>query len=279
MTNLESAIYIVATPIGNLGDISQRAIEVLGNADLIAAEDTRHTKKLLSHLGIQKEMLSLHEHNERERVDQLVGLVNQGKSVALVSDAGTPLISDPGYVLVSQARAQGVKVLPVPGACALIAALSASGVASARFSFEGFLPVKQKAKREQLAALVDEQRTTIFYESTHRIMDTMKALCDELPARNICLARELTKTFETFLVGTVEDVLSSLNEDENQRRGEFVLLVEGVQESDASSEITPEARALLLSLAKEVPPKKAASLVAEHYALNKKDLYKLLVEN
>ena len=274
---METALYIVATPIGNLGDITHRAIEILAGVDLVAAEDTRHTKKLLSHLGLMKDMQSLHDHNERDKASYLIDLIEGGRSVALVSDAGTPLISDPGYVLVAQARQRGVKVVPVPGACALVAALSASGLACDRFSFEGFLPAKSKAKRDALEMLQKETRTCLFYESTHRILDTLGALAELLPNRQIVIARELTKTFETFLSGTSEVVFGLVGSDVNQQKGEFVLIVEGMQR-ESSSEIGEEPARLLSALSKELPPKKAAAIVAEHYALNKKLLYQSLIE-
>lgn len=275
---LESAIYIVATPIGNLGDITQRAIDVLTDADVVAAEDTRHTRRLLEHLGLKKEMLSLHDHNERQRVGQVIEIVQNGGSLALVSDAGTPLISDPGYVLVSEARAQGVKVVPVPGACAIIAALSASGLSCAKFSFEGFLPAKQKAKAEALSVIEGSVSTHVFYESTHRIVDTLKVLSEVYPVRRIAIAREITKTFETFIVGTSVEVCDQVLADHNQQKGEFVLIVEAEPGSDVSSDVSLEQKRLLLELAKEMPPKRAAAIVAEHYDLNKKQLYQMLIE-
>lgn len=274
---MESALYIVATPIGNLGDITHRAIETLAGVDLVAAEDTRHTKKLLSHLGLMKDMQSLHDHNERDKASYLLDLVEGGSSVALVSDAGTPLISDPGYVLVAQARQRGLKVVPVPGACALVAALSASGLACDRFSFEGFLPAKSKAKKDALEMLQKEPRTCVYYESTHRILDTLTVLSELLPDRQVTIARELTKTFETFLSGTSEAVLALVESDANQQKGEFVLIVEGLQRA-STNEIGEEPERLLKALAKELPPKRAAAIVAEHYELNKKLLYQSLIE-
>lgn len=275
---LESAIYIVATPIGNLGDITQRAIEILTGADVVAAEDTRHTRRLLDHLGLKKEMLSLHDHNERQRVGQVVDIVRQGQSVALVSDAGTPLISDPGYVLVSEARAQGVKVVPIPGACAVIAALSASGLSCARFAFDGFLPAKQKAKAEALSVVEDSALTHVFYESTHRIVDTLEVLSGLFPDRRIAIAREITKTFETFIVGSSVEVYEQVIADHNQQKGEFVLIVEAQLDVTDSLDVAPDQKRLLLDLAKELPPKRAAAIVAQHYGLNKKELYKMLIE-
>lgn len=274
---MDSALYIVATPIGNLGDISQRAVETLASVDLVAAEDTRHTKKLLSHLGISKDMHSLHDHNERSKADYLLGIIEGGRSIALVSDAGTPLISDPGYVLVALARERGIKVVPLPGPCALIAALSASGLACDRFAFEGFLPAKAKAKKDALLKLEKDPRTCVFYESTHRILDTLSVLAELFPQRKLTLARELTKTFETFLTGTAESVLRQVESDDNQRKGEFVLIVEGFAAQN-DDEIGEEPVRLLKLLAKELPPKKAAGVVAELYSLNKNRLYQLLLD-
>jgi len=275
---LENAIYIVATPIGNLGDITQRAIEILSGVDVIAAEDTRHTRRLLEHLGLRKEMLSLHDHNERQRASQVIDIVRDGRSLALVSDAGTPLISDPGYVLVAQARAEGVKVIPVPGACALIAALSASGLSCAKFAFNGFLPAKQKAKAEALSVIDSSALTHVFYESTHRVVDTLNMLSDVYPDRRIAIARELTKTFETFIVGVSTEVRDQVVADHNQQKGEFVLIVEADLQAEESLEIGVDHKRLLLSLAKDLPPRRAAAIVAEHYGLNKKALYQLLVQ-
>ena len=268
----------MATPIGNLADISQRAIDTLSAVDVIAAEDTRHTKKLLTHLGIKQEMLSLHDHNERQRSQEIIELVRAGKSVALVSDAGTPLISDPGYVFVSEARKQGLRISAVPGPCAIIAALSASGVACSSFQFAGFLPAKGKSKRDALSILDGSAVTFVFYESTHRILDTLEVLVELYPDRKIALARELTKTFETYIVGSSVEVLKVLQGDANQRKGEFVLIVEG--DSNQVEVAFDEApRKLLQVLAAELPPKKAAAIVAEHYGLNKKDLYQVLVNS
>lgn len=275
---MENAIYIVATPIGNLGDITQRAIEILSGVDVIAAEDTRHTRRLLEHLGLRKEMLSLHDHNERQRASQVIDIVRDGRSLALVSDAGTPLISDPGYVLFAQARAEGVKVIPVPGACALIAALSASGLSCAKFAFNGFLPAKQKAKAEALSVIDSSALTHVFYESTHRVVDTLNMLSDVYPGRRIAIARELTKTFETFIVGVSTEVRDQVVADHNQQKGEFVLIVEADLQAEESLEIGVDHKRLLLSLAKDLPPKRAAAIVAEHYGLNKKALYQLLVQ-
>ncbi|HHO68310.1 MAG TPA: 16S rRNA (cytidine(1402)-2'-O)-methyltransferase, partial [Gammaproteobacteria bacterium] len=193
-------LFVVATPIGNLGDMTPRGVEVLQQADLIAAEDTRHSRRLAEHFGIATPMLALHEHNERSVAARLVERLRQGESIALISDAGTPLISDPGYQLVRAAREAGVPVVPVPGASALVAALSVAGLPTDRFVFEGFLPPRQAARRKRLEALKDEPRTLVFYESSHRIVDSLNDLKDVFgPGRQALLARELTKAFETTL--------------------------------------------------------------------------------
>lgn len=267
-------LYIVATPIGNLEDISQRALRVLGEVDLIAAEDTRHSRTLLNHYQIQTRLLSLHDHNEKQRAEQLLERLQQGQSLALISDAGTPLISDPGYALVSLCRSAGFKVVPLPGPCAAIAALCAAGLPTDRFSFEGFLPVKQVARRTSLANLADARATTVFYEAPRRIEETLAMLVDELGAgRQVVLAKELTKTFETFYGGRSEDVLSWLREDPVHQKGEFVLMI--APASDNNSEIPAEAIALLKLLMAELPLKKAAALTASHYQLKKNELYQL----
>ncbi|WP_245921662.1 16S rRNA (cytidine(1402)-2'-O)-methyltransferase [Bowmanella denitrificans] len=267
-------LYIVATPIGNLEDISQRALRVLAEVDLIAAEDTRHSRTLLSHYQIQTRLLSLHDHNEKQRAEQLLERLQQGQSLALISDAGTPLISDPGYALVSLCRSAGFKVVPLPGPCAAIAALCAAGLPTDRFSFEGFLPVKQVARRASLANLVDARATTVFYEAPRRIEETLAMLVDELGAeRQVVLAKELTKTFETFYGGCSEDVLSWLREDPVHQKGEFVLMI--APAPDNNSEIPAEAIALLKLLMAELPLKKAAALTASHYQLKKNELYQL----
>ena len=189
------SLYIVPTPIGNLADITQRAIEVLAMVDVVAAEDTRHSSVLLNHLQIKANLLALHDHNEQQRADALIARVQQGQSVALISDAGTPLISDPGYHLVTRCREAGVRVIPLPGACAAITALSASGLPTDRFTFEGFLPAKEEARDDRLTELQDETRTLIFYESPRRLLETVQAGARLYGERQIVVARELTKTF------------------------------------------------------------------------------------
>ncbi|MDA0148751.1 16S rRNA (cytidine(1402)-2'-O)-methyltransferase [Vibrio sp. LaRot3] len=272
-------LYIVPTPIGNLGDITQRAIEVLSSVDLIAAEDTRHTGKLLSHFGITTKTYPLHDHNEQQKAQVLVEKLLSGQSIALVSDAGTPLISDPGYHLVSQCRQAGVKVVPLPGACAVITALSASGLPSDRFSFEGFLPPKSKGRKDKFLEIAKVERTCIFYESPHRILDSLADMLDILgPQREVVLAREITKTFETFQGLPLGELVEWVKQDENQQRGEMVLLIHGHRETVEES-LPEEATRTLAILTKELPLKKAAALAAEIYNLKKNALYKWGLDN
>ncbi|AMO57182.1 16S rRNA (cytidine(1402)-2'-O)-methyltransferase [Endozoicomonas montiporae] len=271
----ESTLYVVATPIGNLGDMTPRAIEVLQQVDVIAAEDTRHSKKLMNHFGITTPMVPCHDHNERQQTVSLLARLAKGEAVALVSDAGTPLISDPGYFLVREVREAGYRVVPVLGACALIAALSVSGLATDRFYFEGFLPAKSSGRRKKLEALSELTATWAVYESTHRILDSLADFNQVLGAdRYIVLARELTKTFETVLAGTVAEVEAILQEDSNQCRGEFVVLVEGCKEEKAS-DIDSQTARLLQRLIEELPPKKAAAVIADITDYRKKELYNL----
>ncbi|MDW6001748.1 16S rRNA (cytidine(1402)-2'-O)-methyltransferase [Vibrio mangrovi] len=272
-------LYIVPTPIGNLGDITQRAIDVLSQADMIAAEDTRHTGKLLSHLNIQTKTFSLHDHNEQEKASVLVEKLLSGQTIALVSDAGTPLISDPGYHLVRLCRQAGVKVVPLPGACAVITALSASGLPSDRFSFEGFLPPKTKARKDRITAIAQDERTCIFYESPHRIVDSLHDLQEVLgPEREVVLARELTKTFETIQGLPLGELIPWVMADENRRKGEMVLLIHGYRRLE-QDELPEDAVRTLRLLTQELPLKKAAGLVAEIYHLKKNALYKWGLEH
>ena len=274
MTDLTGILYIVATPIGNLQDITQRALDTFAQVDLIAAEDTRHSGLLLSHYGIKKPFFALHDHNEQEKAHILVGKLKQGSNIALISDAGTPLISDPGFHLVRQCREVGIRVVPLPGACAAITALCASGIASDRFCFEGFLPAKSKARKDKLENIAEEDRTLIFYESTHRILDTledMQAVLGE--ERYIVLAREMTKTWETITGNTIKNLREWLLEDPNRTKGEMVLIVEGKPKSDNNDEISPQAVKALELIAEELPLKKAAAIVAELYGYKKNALY------
>jgi 16S rRNA (cytidine1402-2'-O)-methyltransferase len=266
-------LYVVATPIGNLADMTQRAVEVLKSVDRIAAEDTRRTGRLLQHYAIQTPMLALHEHNERELAPELVRQIQEGQILALVSDAGTPLISDPGYRLVRLAREAGVPIVPVPGPSALITALSVSGLPTDHFVFEGFLPTKQLARKARLEALRSEPRTLIFYEASHRILDCLKDMLVAFGVeRHAVLARELTKQFETIRDGTLQALLRWVSDDPNQQKGEFVILVEGEQAAEAHA-VDAEAERVLNVLLEELPIKTAAKLAARITGVNKRALY------
>lgn len=265
-------LHVVATPIGNLADLSPRALDTLRSVDAICAEDTRHTRQLLAHFGVEKPLVALHQHNEDAQAGQLVERLRAGQSLALVSDAGTPLVSDPGIRLVRAAREAGLRVSPVPGACAAIAALSVAGIASDRFVFEGFLPAKAGARRERLSQLAAETRTLIFYESAHRIAEALEDFEAVFgPARPLVLARELTKLFETVIDGPVERVRAAVAADANQRRGEFVLIVEGAGD-DADARIA-EGRRLYAKLCEHLKPSQAAKLAAELSGAPRKALY------
>lgn len=265
-------LYIVATPIGNLGDISARALGILSQVDIIACEDTRHTQKLLSAFAIKNKTLSMHDHNERQRQDYIASLLQEGKSIALVSDAGTPLISDPGFHLVRHCRNLGLAVSPIPGACAAISALSVAGLPTDRFSFEGFLPSKSGARQATLSALANEPRTMVFYDAPRRAIDTIKDIAFTLGSeRYVVIARELTKTFETVYSDTASNLVSWLEEDANQLKGEMVLIIEGYKAS--ADEIPAEAIKTLKLLLAEMKPKKACAITAEIYSVKKNALY------
>jgi 16S rRNA (cytidine1402-2'-O)-methyltransferase len=266
-------LYIVATPIGNLADLSSRAVEVLGSVDRIAAEDTRHSGRLMQYCSIQTPMVALHEHNERKLAPRLVEDMLKGRSIALISDAGTPLISDPGFNLLRLARQAGVRVVPVPGPSALICALSVSGLPTDRFVFEGFLPAKRSARRSRLEQLCGETRSLVFFESSHRIVDCLQD-CEAVfgAQRQAVVARELTKQFETIHGDTLEKLAQWVNDDPNQQKGEIVLLVQGRAETE-SHEVTPEAERILMVLLEELPIKKAAKLAARMSGVNKRALY------
>lgn len=268
-------LYVVATPIGNLADVSQRALGVLAEVDLIAAEDTRHSGRLLQQYQITTKILSLHDHNERDRAPDVVARLSQGKSVALISDAGTPLISDPGFHLVRLAHEQGIKVVPIPGASAMLAALSAAGLPSDRFVFEGFLPSKATARKKRLEAMAAESRTAIFYEAPHRLLDTLADMVSVFGEdRHVVLARELTKTFETIKGDAVGALRQWANDDPNQQKGEIVLLVKGL-EADEGEEISAEAQRILKLLMAELPLSQASALAAKITGSKKKPLYQL----
>ncbi|PWC13040.1 16S rRNA (cytidine(1402)-2'-O)-methyltransferase [Brenneria corticis] len=272
-----STLYIVPTPIGNLGDITQRALGVLRRVDLIAAEDTRHTGLLLQHFAINARLFALHDHNEQQKAEALLAKLQAGQSIALVSDAGTPLINDPGYHLVRRCREAGIRVVPLPGACAAITALSAAGLPSDRFCYEGFLPAKTKARTDTLRGLLEESRTLVFYESTHRLLDSLQDMSDVLgPQRYVVLAREITKTWESIYGAPVGELLAWVKEDGNRRKGEMVLIVEGHKADSAA--LPAEALRTLSLLQQELPLKKAAALAAEIHGVKKNALYKYALD-
>lgn len=265
-------LHVVATPIGNLGDLSPRALDVLRSVAAVCAEDTRHTRQLLAHFGIEQSLVALHEHNEAALAERVVARLRAGESLALVSDAGTPLVSDPGYRLVAAARAAGIRVSPVPGPSAIIAALSVAGLPSDRFTFEGFLPAKGGARRERLAQLAGEARTLVFYESSHRIEETLADMAAAFGGdRPAVVARELTKLFETVLDGGLAELHARVAADADQRKGEFVVVVQGVPDDEAAK--VAEGRRVLAALAPHLPPSTAAKLAAEISGAPRKALY------
>lgn len=268
---VSACLYIVPTPIGNLSDITLRALEVLKSVDCIAAEDTRHSGLLLQHYQIKAPMLALHDHNEQQRASLLIQRIQQGQSIALISDAGTPLISDPGFHVVKACQEAGVRVVPLPGACAAITALSASGLPTDKFVFEGFLPVKEKAKADRLHALTDESRTMVFYESPRRVIETLSAMHKQWGERQVVIARELTKTFETIKTLPLSEMIVWLGDDTNQTKGEFVVMVAGI--SDDTERLPAVALKTLILLMADLPLKKAAALTAEIYGVKKNALY------
>lgn len=264
-------LYVVATPIGNLGDLSPRAQQVLDSVDRICAEDTRTSSTLLANFGIRRPLIALHDHNEDQITGQLVAELKLGKTLALISDAGTPLISDPGFALVRAAREAGVPVMTLPGPCAAVAALSISGIASDSFSFIGFLPSKAQARKVRLQALATETRTLIFYESSHRIDESVEDIATLFPQRKLCLARELTKLFEESVTATADEVAVWLKQDANRSRGEFVLVLEGAAAEAQSDDA--EAERVLRVLLKELSASQAAKLAAELTGRRKNELY------
>ncbi|MCD5993332.1 16S rRNA (cytidine(1402)-2'-O)-methyltransferase [Pseudomonas sp. CDFA 602] len=273
------SLYVVATPIGNLDDMSVRALKVLREVALIAAEDTRHSSRLMQHFGISTPLAACHEHNERDEGSRFITRLLAGDSVALISDAGTPLISDPGYHLVRQARAAGVPVVPVPGACALIAALSAAGLPSDRFIFEGFLPAKAVGRRAKLGHVKEEPRTLIFYEAPHRILECLQDMELVFGAeRPALLARELTKTFETLKGLPLGELRAFVESDSNQQRGECVVLVAGWTPPEDEDIVGAQARRVLDLLLEEMPLKRAAALAAEITGVRKNLLYQVALE-
>jgi len=267
---------MVATPIGNLGDITPRAIETLNAVELIAAEDTRHSQRLLSHLGVSTRMQAYHEHNEEYQTERLIERLQQGDSIALISDAGTPLVSDPGYRLVEQAHLHGIKVVPIPGACAAIAAMSAAGLPSDRFSFEGFPPAKQAARLNYLQALKEESRTMVFYISCHRVIETLKDMKEVFGEQRLAtFAREVTKTFETIRKARLDELCSWVAADEMQRKGEIVLVVAGSVKDKSAHPMRDE---ILAALVDELPVKQAAKLASRITGINKNELYEAALQ-
>jgi 16S rRNA (cytidine1402-2'-O)-methyltransferase len=266
-------LWVIATPIGNLDDLSPRAAEVLRTVEIVAAEDTRHSAPLLARVGSTARMLALHEHNEREQAARIVDAILAGRDVALIADAGTPLISDPGFRVVRAVREAGASVSPVPGPCAAIAALSVAGLPSDRFMFEGFLPAKSAARRERMRALVAEPRTLIFYESSHRIVESLAdAIAVFEATREAVLARELTKLYETVIAAPLGEIAARVAADANQQRGEFVLLIAGATDADADATLA-EGRRVFTLLRDELAPAKAAKLAAAITGAPRKALY------
>ena len=274
---MESGLYIVATPIGNLGDISARALEVLRDADLVAAEDTRHSQRLLQHFGIETPMAAYHDHSDERAAGRILDKLEGGGAVALVSDAGTPLISDPGFRLVRQVQDAGFRVFPVPGACAAVAALSASGLPTDRFLFEGFLPSQASARADRIRTLASERATLVLYEAPHRLEATLQALAEGVGnEREAVLAREISKAFETIRRGSLAELLAFVRADSNQQRGEIVLLVRG--RDSGADEPDPRLLRLLEAMAGEMPGKRAAALLAEFSGARKNALYQYLLD-
>ena len=269
-------LYVVATPIGNMDDVSLRMRHTLASVSKIAAEDTRRTRRLLSHIGVDTPCFSFHDHNERQKLDWLVQLLESGESIALVSDAGTPLISDPGYPLVTELRQRKMKIVAIPGPCALVAALSIAGLPSDRFIFEGFLPSKSGARLIKLESISSETATSIFYESSHRI----KACISDMALafgidRHVVIARELTKTFETVLDASVGELVEVLENDLNQSKGEFVVMVRGAEKKNNG--LCEKSKILAVKLSEYLPKKQASKIVAEIHKEKKNLIYQYLL--
>lgn len=273
MSFKKGSLYIVATPIGNMGDMTERAQNTLKDVDVIAVEDTRRSGQLLRNFEISTPMIAVHEHNERQICDSLLERIEKGESIALISDAGTPLLSDPGYFLVNQARERDISVVPIPGVSAVITALSVAGLPTDRFVFEGFLPAKSSARQQRLEKLKDDTRTVIFYEAPHRIVEMLKD-CQLVfgEQRKVVLARELTKTFETVHGDTLGELIPWVEADDNQKKGEFVVLVQGAAAREDTG-IDAESERILLILLKDLPVKQAAALAANITGLKKNALY------
>jgi len=275
---MKGTLFIVSTPIGNLDDITFRAVEILKSVDIVLAEDTRHSKKLLLHLDISKPMRAFHEHNEREKTKDIIDELHSGKSIALISDSGTPLISDPGYSLVAQAKKEGLRVIPIPGVSALITALSVSGLACDSFTFFGFLPSKKTARIKLLKTLLNETVTSIFYESPKRILATLSDMYVIFgSSRKVCLAKELTKVFETVQTDSIPNLIKYLSADENNQKGEFVILISANDKIDLA-EAETQLDSLLPILCAEMGASKAAKLAAKITGIDKKKCYKKAID-
>lgn len=276
--NHSGILYVVATPIGNLQDITLRALDILKSVDAVAAEDTRHTSGLLSHFGLSKKLIAVHQHNEQQSAQMLLQRLQAGENVALVTDAGTPGISDPGAIVVDVLREHGVKIVPVPGASAVVAALSAAGITNNSFMFVGFLPASGSQRRKQLEVLKSQTATLAFYEAPHRIVECVEDMANILGAnRRITIAREITKTFETFHRCALAEATIWLNSDSNQQRGEFVLLVEAAPIVEAAA-ISEEAERILRLLLADLPLKQAVKLAVEITGIKKNELYEFALK-
>lgn len=278
MSFKKGSLYIVATPIGNMGDMTERAQQTLKDVDVIAVEDTRRSGQLLHHFEISTPMIAVHEHNERQICDSLLSRIEKGENIALISDAGTPLLSDPGYFLVNQAREREMSVVPIPGVSAVITALSVAGLPTDRFIFEGFLPAKSSARQQKLEKLKEDIRTVIFYEAPHRIVEMLKD-CQAVfgDERKVVIARELTKTFETVHGDTLKNLVPWVEADENQKKGEFVVLLHGAA-ARAETGLDAESERILLILLKDLPVKQAAALAASITGLKKNALYQFALK-
>ena len=278
MSFKKGSLYVVATPIGNMGDMTERAQQTLKDVDVIAVEDTRRSGQLLRHFEISTPMIAVHEHNERQICDSLLSRIEKGENIALISDAGTPLLSDPGYFLVNQAREREVSVIPIPGVSAVITALSVAGLPTDRFIFEGFLPAKSSARQQKLEKLKQDVRTVIFYEAPHRIVEMLKD-CQAVfgDERKVVIARELTKTFETVHGDTLKNLVPWVEADENQKKGEFVVLLHGAAAREETG-LDAESERILLILLKDFPVKQAAALAASITGLKKNALYQFALK-
>ena len=272
--NQPGTLYIVATPIGNLADMVPRAVTTLHNVSVIACEDTRHSKKLLSQFSIDTPCITYHDYTDQKSVDKILTRLQHSEDVALISDAGTPLISDPGYRLVAQARLRGFHVIPIPGACAATAALSVSGLPTDKFRFLGFLPAKVGQRKKALEELKAVTETLVFYEAPHLILASLNDLIDVFGQDRLAfMAREVSKTFETYLYGTISQIKTQVNNDSNQQRGEIVIIIAG--NTDSTYTHSPETESLVALLLKELPITKAASLAAKITGGDKKQLYQV----